>query len=264
MLVALNEQKSRCLAWLTQREEGPFSCPECFSEVIIKKGLEREHHFAHKPPVTCQYGSGESQIHYRAKRELYNYLSDHASCKKCEVERRLNGLRPDVSLYINNTPVAIEIQKSSIDIGQIIKKAEAYTRLGIYLIYLFPQEGPKLTFHAGEEQYVCRPSQWEKYLHSLAFGRAYYWAGGLKIIPIHFDDFRTWVEEKEWYDSYGDVQYGGGYWKTAKTMKKPRRSYGSPLDLVEDFKGMTRYPYSEKNWDLPLCRLWLDKLDNWW
>ncbi len=264
MLVALNEQKLRCLAWLTEREEGPFSCPECFSDVIIKKGRIKEHHFAHKPPFTCQYGSGESQAHYRAKKELYNHLSSHPSCQKCEVERILKGVRPDVSFYISNTPVAIELQKSSIDIDQIIKKAKIYTKLGIYFIYLFPQKEPKLTLNAGEERYVCRPNQWEKFLHSLAFGRAYYWEGGLNITPIHFDDFQTWVEEKEWYDSYGDVQYGGGYWKPTKTMKTPRPSPGSSLNLVEDFKATTRNPYSVGKWEIPSCKLWLDKLKKWW
>jgi len=264
MLVALNEEKLRCFAWLTEKDDGPFVCPECLSEVIIKKGWVKEHHFAHIPPYTCQYGSGESQTHYKAKRELYNHLNNHPSCDKCEVERSLKGVRPDVSLYINKIPVAIEIQRSSIDIDQIIKKAKIYTNLGIYLIYLFPQKEPKLTFHSGEKRWVCRPNQWEKFLHSLTFGRAYYWEGGLNISPVHFGEFHTWVEEKEWPDSYGDIQCGGGYWKPTKTMKIPMQFPHSPLNFVEDFKTTIRKPYSVENWDIPSCKLWLDKLTKWW
>jgi competence protein CoiA len=167
MLVALNQSKIRCLAWETEKSESPFFCPECHGEVIIKKGYVKEHHYAHKPPSNCQYGSGESQLHYKTKKELYLNLKDHPRCTKCEIERRLDGVRPDVSLFIDKYPVAIEIQRSCVDISEIVKKAEKYTKLGIYLIYIFPEEGPRDIWHEGEARYTCRPNQWEKFLHSI-------------------------------------------------------------------------------------------------
>jgi competence CoiA-like predicted nuclease len=47
MLVAHRFDKSRCIAFETEKNEGPFHCPFCEAEVILKKGNLREDHFAH-------------------------------------------------------------------------------------------------------------------------------------------------------------------------------------------------------------------------
>ena len=44
-----------------------FLCPECDTDVILRKGDVRVHHFAHKPDTRC---SGESVIHKTAKRMI--------------------------------------------------------------------------------------------------------------------------------------------------------------------------------------------------
>ncbi|HBG35277.1 MAG TPA: hypothetical protein DDX01_08100 [Holosporales bacterium] len=74
MLVVHNQVGIRCIAWETLKADGPFHCLECLGEVILKKGPKKEHHYAHKPPVNCEYGATESQLHLHAKREIYNAL----------------------------------------------------------------------------------------------------------------------------------------------------------------------------------------------
>ena len=175
------------------KRQGPFHCPECRSDVILKKGIIREHHFAHRPPITCQYGTGESELHYQAKRELYEHFLKNNFCYKCEIERNLKGVRPDVSLYIRTIPVAIEIQRTSVKIDEIIRKAEIYDKLGFYLLYLFPKPGPTLLWHDGEQEYYSRPNQWEKFIHSMYFGRVYYWQGGIKVSTFHFSKFQIFL-----------------------------------------------------------------------
>jgi len=125
MIVAQNSEKIRCIAFETEKDKKPFFCSFCNNKVVLKKGETREHHFAHKPPTDCQYGKGESQIHYKIKREIYLTLKDHPNCSKCEIERILEGVRPDVSLYIGKVPVAIEIQKNRIDIDYIIQRTSS-------------------------------------------------------------------------------------------------------------------------------------------
>lgn len=44
MLVAEDEKNIRYHAWETDKRQGPFHCPECGSEVILKKGIIRAHH----------------------------------------------------------------------------------------------------------------------------------------------------------------------------------------------------------------------------
>ena len=61
-------------AWLINREDKPFSCPECGDEVILKKGIVKVHHFAHKPPTSCEFGQGESEKHRACKLEIYERL----------------------------------------------------------------------------------------------------------------------------------------------------------------------------------------------
>ena len=86
MLVASSKTQEKSLAWLTEKSQAPFSCPECNSEVILKKGKVRAHHFAHKPPVDCIYGVGESQKHLTIKRQVYEALVNHHNCSRCELD----------------------------------------------------------------------------------------------------------------------------------------------------------------------------------
>lgn len=51
------------IARLEARPFAPFCCPECDSEVILRVSSVRLSNFAHKPPVTCEYGKGESEVH---------------------------------------------------------------------------------------------------------------------------------------------------------------------------------------------------------
>jgi competence protein CoiA len=264
MLVAEDDKNTRCLAWETHKRQGPFHCPECGGDLVLKKGIIREPHFAHRPPVSCQYGTGESELHYRAKRELYQHFLQNNFCNKCEIERKLPGVRPDVSLYIRTTQVAIEIQRTSVKIREIIRKAELYDKLGFYLLYLFPQSEPNLLWHDGEQENYCRPNQWEQFIHSMYFGKVYYWRGGLNVSAYHFGEFRTYVELKWWYDEYGVEQMGGDYHRTAKVMKTPKECPIGDLNLVNDFEAKIRHQTSMKKWIVPSCKLWIDRHGPWW
>lgn len=253
----------RHIAWETEKTVGPFYCPECRGELNLKKGKVRIHHFAHKPPFTCQYGNGESEIHYRVKRELFLALSGYPNCRKCEIERRLDGLRPDISLYVGDYPVAIEIQKSSMAVEDIIKKVDAYNKLGIYLLYLFPESGPKIfnRFRYFDENMgayyhkVIRPNQWEKFIHSLFYGRVYFWNGSLEVKAVHFDPYELYIEMSDW---------GGGYYKNSKQMRSPLEYTDGLLHIVEDFKGINRGEYNMEPFTIPCCKLWMDNKDTWW
>lgn len=57
MLCAIRQRDNqKVAAWDQQKIDGPFSCPVCVEETILKKGAMKVHHFAHKPPITCEYG----------------------------------------------------------------------------------------------------------------------------------------------------------------------------------------------------------------
>lgn len=265
MLVASSKTQERNLAWLTHKSQGPFFCLGCKAEVILKKGEVREHHFAHKPPVDCIDGSAESQLHLRAKREIYSALVNHPYCSKCELEHRLKKTVPDISLYINEKPVAIEIQRTTIDIDDILRRTAEYAKLGIYLLWIIPLKEPEAKWHEGEEAFVYRIKEWERYLHAMYYGRLYFWQEEAFVIPYHFGAFEIRVEESQWYDEYGQEQYAEGYSYTAKSLKLPIRYPERKLHIAEDFGAEERKrPFNTEKWSIPICKLWKDNLSKWW
>ncbi|MBI3398175.1 MAG: hypothetical protein HZB81_07660 [Deltaproteobacteria bacterium] len=285
MLVANNQKGNRCKAWLTEKPECPFYCPKCQEAVILKKGRIKAHHFAHKPPVTCQYGTGESQKHWKAKKAIYEALVDHPHCKKCDLERMLDGVRPDVSLYINNVPVAIEFQNSTIEIEEIKRRAHRYLQLGIHLIWLMPECKPSGFKEADDgKKTIYRPQIWQKYLQNMYYGRLYYWQEGAIVSPVHLLPYKHYVERGNWVDDfydesgedlegtnwheehYYDADYGG-YHKMSKTKKEviyPENNTDRLLHIADDFRPAETKPFTAKNWHIPKSLIWLDRLKKWW
>jgi len=263
MICANNKTGVKCIAWKTEKKEGPFCCPECDSEVILRKGKIRTHHFAHIPPVSCKYGIGESEIHYRIKKELYEYFITQDHCKSCEMERRLEGVRPDISLYIHNRPVAIEIQKSTIPIDEIRKRTEQYSKLGIAILWIIPGGYPKLLYHEKTSAFYHRIKEWELYLHALYFGRVYYYAGVNKVRAVHFETVTLRKESAEWYDSDGELMSVEGYDYKAKRLKTIN-ALENELSIDQDFKISYRNSFYSKNWIIPQSKIYIDRKKLWW
>src|SRR5215208_6240944 len=156
MLTAARQASgAKVAAWEVERSEGPFLCFCCKQTVTLRKGEIKAPHFAHMPPVTCEYGSGESEAHRRCKIALYESLSSHPRVRKCEMERDLGTVRPDVSAYINDVPVAIEVQLSNLSLPRIQYRTAEYARKGIYVLWL-----AIYTSDLEEELYSPRP--WEQ------------------------------------------------------------------------------------------------------
>ena len=183
MLTALIQSSGqKVAAWEAERADKPFVCFCCGREVTLRRGETKAPHFAHRPPVTCEYGAGESAEHRKCKLEIYEHLSRHPEVTKCELERDLRTVRPDVSAYVRGVPVAIEVQLSSLSLGRIAYRTSEYARKGIYVLWL-----PLYSESLGRELY--RPRPWERWLHALYQGRVYYWLGGVQILPVHFRDY---------------------------------------------------------------------------
>ncbi len=255
MLIANNPNGEPMSAWLVHASDGPFFCPGCKRHLILKKGRIKADHFAHEPYVSCIYGFGETQEHMEAKRSIFEALSQRPNCSKCQLERHLDGVRPDVSLYINKTPVAIEFQRSNIDISEIERRIAQYTHLKIHLLWLLPY--PKLT-----DEGLYRSPIWTNYLHSTYFGRLYFWFKGAQVFAAHLKTHKSWVEETTWYED-GFEQGGGGYYRDLKRLKKFERC-PDLLDIADDFCAQVRPPHRMKHYELLNCRLWIDRQPMWW
>lgn len=244
MLTAFREASGeKVAAWEVERSDAPFRCFCCREIVTLRRGEIKAPHFAHIPPVTCEYGTGESEAHRRCKIALYENLSAHPQVRKCEMERNLGTVRPDVSAYINNVPVAIEVQVSNLSLPKIQFRTAEYARLGIYVLWL-----PLCTRKLKQELYL--PCPWELWLQSAYFGRVYYWMEGLRILPVHFRDYYQSVRGRT-----------RDYQKLAR-QKVPID--GREVLLTEDFRPISRSASSDQQLSIPPAKLFVDSQPAWY
>lgn len=249
------------------KNDGPFYCDETFEELIVRKCIEKIDHFAYKAR-TSPIAKKESDLHDDCQNELLEILTKKYPNGKWEKEREgfkkndLKGykkVRPDLSGRINNKGVIIEIQKSSLSIKKILHRTEQYTKRGAYILWVVP-----LLQELGNENF--RPRLFERLLHTMYYGRVYYWyrGNGTELIPVHFGTAERWIEETTWFDENGDEQIGGGYEKPFLRVKKPE--YGKVVDITKDFKFDNRKPFKLKNdgLSIPKCKIFKDKNKEWW
>lgn len=181
-------------ALVAELEDGPFLCPECKSEVILKKGDIYTHHFAHNPGESCawelasagQEGTGESELHRLAKKEIYETLSKRKEVTGLKLERYLDSVRPDISFYCNTIPVAIEVQVSAIPPDIITRRTVEYTRRGVYILWTSPFGEAGI-----RDERAHSTRDWERIIHSIYGGTLYYWVEGDTLLPVHFENART-------------------------------------------------------------------------
>lgn len=214
-MMSAENSEGYILASSATKEDGPFTCPICGGPVLVKKGRITIHHFAHIPPTNCAYGAGESEKHRQVKRDIYAALSTHPDVSKLQLERPLGDVRPDISFYLGNIPIAIEVQVSTLSLDTIDTRTRAYKRKGISLLWISPYD---IAIQHGEQY---SPRLWEKYIHTLYFGKVYYWISGEMVRPVHFDEYLIHVEATEWYED-GYMRYEGGYDRYSKRYRTPR------------------------------------------
>lgn len=181
MVVGVTSEGNRIIAWDAQREGAAFYCPVCEDRVTLRKGNIRIHHFAHRAGAECP-NAGESMLHLEIKRSLFLALREYEGCSRCGLERVLPDVRPDLSLVIRGTPVAIEVQVSSIQETEITRRFLAYTDLGIHCLWITARDD--IAAWPQEERGTTR--EWERFLHSLYRRRVYYWKCGAMVIPVRF------------------------------------------------------------------------------
>lgn len=244
MMTAIRGQDGRKVgAWEVDKTERPFLCPCCSEVVTLRRGGIKAPHFAHQPPVICEYGTGESEEHRRCKISIYESLLASPLVRKCEMERDLGAVRPDVSAYINNIPVAIEVQASNLTLEKIGRRTEEYARRGIYVLWL-----PIYKESLKQELYSPRP--FERWLHVAYRGRVYYWLEGLRIQPVHFRDYLTTVRGRT-HD-----------YEKLSTRKVPID--GETAILTNDFLPAERDACARGFINVPRAKLLVDKQPRWY
>ena len=248
------------------KNDGPFYCPVCYSDVVIRKCSEKTDHFAHKSRLSPVLGPKEMLLHNACTKEICGLLVAKFPDGRWEIERPIRDskkrktptLVPDISGLIGTESVAIEVQVSALTIPRIVQRTCDYAKWGISLIWVVPLRAPLGTL-------PFRPRLFERYLHSLYVGRTYYWwAGqGLTLKPVHYGVAKRRIEYREWFEN-GQHESAGGYDAPYKTIKTPE--YGPDLLLSEHYRALDRDPFTPENErkEVPACRIWVDTVDAWW
>jgi hypothetical protein len=252
-----------------KKSDGPFYCPECLSNVIVRKCSEKVDHFAHSARTSPVLRTRDSLLHDKCKDIFLEALKSKYPEGKWQTEREIPEVKekgfkrvvPDISGRINGVPVAIEVQLSPYTINRISEKLIEYNKRKekIAVLYIVP-----LYEEIGEEPF--RPRLYEKYLHSLYYGRVYYWYLELetKLLPVHYSPTKRWIEESSWYNSEGEEESAGGYYLTYRTIKKPR--FGKLVNIWDDFVPVNKPEFATKNQKkaIPECKIYKDRLESWW
>lgn len=255
MLTAIRQFNSvKVLARESTSLEAPFLCPRCSKELILRKGRIKVHHFAHKPPVTCSFGKGQTEQHLRAKLEILDALRTETNITELEVERDFGISVADVFAKISGVSVAIEIQRSALSVNEIMKRTANYHKLGVAVLWLgLPAALPV------ESKYS--PKAWEKWCHAAYFGRVYFWSHGQVIQPVHFGDYNIHIPANNWYQD-GSEHSAGGYDKRSKRWRTP--SPGVPKLLSSHFTLCRRDAWAGGTILVPRCTLYVERQAKWW
>lgn len=256
MLCAIRKaDNEKVFARRSTKLETPFFCPDCEREVSLRKGNIKAHHFAHKPPSTCEHGKGESDAHRKCKEEIYDLLSKSPNITDVDIEKNFGTVISDVFCRVNNVPVAIEIQRSNLTVNKIIERTVKYKKLGIHVLWL-------ALFNEKLEGDKYKPKAWEKWCHATYYGRVYYWLEGLTVVPVHFAEYKTYVEPSTWYETGGEECSAGGYYKTLKSVKTPK--IGARVQLDTEFEPRRKSSWSGGTVYVPDCQIYIDKQKRWW
>ena len=253
---------------------GPFYCPHCLSDAIVRKdrGSGKLDHFAHI--------AAKTKLHKDCKNEICNSLIQMFPDGQWETERPIPaniekdfpGLVPDISGRIIRKKngeleiikVIIEVQRSFLQIPIINRRTIAYSSRNpkVYILWVVPLREP-----INAEPF--RPRLFERFLHSMYFGRVYYWWPGMgcNVLPVHFGRTKRYIEVSTWFED-GEEKSGGGYDKLYKTIKLP--IFEEPVNIGQEFIASEENgfdPYKNKKgkyYKIPKRNIYKDNLSCWW
>lgn len=226
MLVAQNDGV-RCEAVDAQRGL-EYRCPECSVLLTLKRGRIVVPHFAHKPPIDCDWASYETRQHLEAKRLVKDALT--ARGIRAEVEFVVDAIsgdrRADVMTWSSKgLPVAIELQHTSIGLSDIERRSFSYAAQGIAQIWIpfvhlnsLPHK-KRVADGLLISKYSLRP--YAEWIYGL-YGNHGMWmydpdsrAFWLSRISGH----QLYKEETTYYSQDGDEVTSGGYFYWSKRFR---------------------------------------------
>jgi hypothetical protein len=227
MLVALCEG-SRITAAAAERG-AQYHCPSCGKALVLKKGRVVVHHFAHKPPILCDWARGETLAHLEAKRIVHEALTARGVRAELEytVETLPGDRRADVMAWSpKGRMIAIELQHTSISADEITERAFAYARAGaaqIWISFLPPQVWKEALKKADGSWLIRRyaPRQFELWIDGLTAkaGRWMYDSQASQFWLAKMARHEILEDETIWYAPGGIEHYRAARTRVSKKYR---------------------------------------------
>lgn len=181
MLIALNLEGERIQGDDAIKGD-KYLCQQCNQQVITKKGRIKVHHFAHYPDSSpCVWWEPESKKHLTMKNTIMELLKrDNPNITFAEFEYKVgfsHHLYPDVYVRLSDGKrIAIECQVSNKPLDDFVIKTIRYSRIGIYVLWIF-----------SDDNYVDKEYEEEETRVSDIRLRSHYWNYG-RIYVLDDDD----------------------------------------------------------------------------
>ena len=254
------QEQQPVYAYQASPSDGPFVCPTCRGEAILRKGITRVDHFAHDAPRQAS-PSPETALHRRCKQQVCAALAAAIPQGRWAIERpipsrpelRIPLLRPDLSGRVGDCRVAVEVQASSLHLDTIAGRTLAYARRGIHVVWVVPLAEEPI-------EPLTRPRLYERCFQDMFGGRTYYWWPGLgaSVLPVHYGVAHREIPASEWHAPGGARRRAGGFEVPYRAIKQAH--FGPLLRIDRDFEPLARAaPGGRQQW-----RLWVDRAAPWW
>jgi competence protein CoiA len=165
-----------------------YQCPECKSQMILKAGVIKIAHFAHKVDLGCDYMRGEGPAHMAAKRVFCDAM--RARGLRVEPEYKLGDQRADLAAWSPKGRLfVLEMQNSPISSVAIEDRITKYKNKGVPQIW-FPfinniqQTGEKIDADYGTFRLRYGPRDFERALIGHFSGRLWYYDPESELVHL--------------------------------------------------------------------------------
>lgn len=159
-------------------------CASCGQRLVAKKGVIKEHHFAHYNGIECR-GAVETALHIFAKNTLERYkrivlppvyfgnvlIHDQTGIvfTKIFLEKRINDIIPDIIVYVKDKPLLIEIAVThAVDVFKANRISNlGYSAIEINVAALFKATYNKLLFQKDFEKMLIEDIGYKRWINNV-------------------------------------------------------------------------------------------------
>lgn len=155
-----------------------LTCRECGGRMILVSGKLNVPHFRHEVLTPTCVHENESSLHLELKKKIYDAFISFNPVVKADFEVSVQDGSKRYVIDILVGKIAFEIQVSPCTIEYVTEKIEAFEKLGLYPVWIFPTE-QKYTL----KEPVGRINDVVK---NLFYNRDFYYQKNMSLEPFAF------------------------------------------------------------------------------